>query len=128
MKDDKFIRIAFDRQLASVMNRTKWRELVDILDSNPDFAPETRLKYIDDEAAGGFCHLDSYLVKFGGFTRAIEWLEINPIRRERIGRLVAPKETDFSDWIREALNFHAIPFIETDGLFRINGYLQLATQ
>jgi len=118
------MQLAFDRQLVSVMNRTKWRELVDILGSNSDFVPQTRLKYIDGKAHDRFSYLDSYLIKFGGFTRAIEWLEINPLMREHVGWLVAHKETDFSDWIREALTSYSIPFVEADGLFRINGYLQ----
>nr|GFD43244.1 hypothetical protein [Tanacetum cinerariifolium] len=123
-KDDKYLQLAFDRQLVSVMNRTKWRELVDILGSNPDFTPQIRLKYIDGKAPDRFSYLDSYLIKFGGFTRAIEWFEINPILRERVGLLVAHKETDFSDWVREALTSYFIPFVEADCLFRINGYLQ----
>jgi len=55
-------------------------------------------------------------------------MDIDPVRRERVGRLVAPSETDFIDWVREALNRYSIPFVEADGLFRINGYLQPATR
>jgi hypothetical protein len=119
---DKLTEQIFDRQLVSVMNRTKWQRVAQTLTSNPVFNPQTRVQYLDGYV-GGFSHEDWDWVKSGD-TRVIEWMDIDPIKREHIGRLVEPAQSDFSNWVREALTSYSIPFVEADGLFRINGYLQ----
>lgn len=63
-----------------------------------------------------------------GETRIIKWLEIDPVCREWVGRLVAEQQTDFSDWVRESLLKHSVPFAEANGLFRIDAYLQPAAR
>ena len=41
-----------NNQLASVMNKTKWRELAELMTSNNDFNPVVRVKYLlDNEEA-----------------------------------------------------------------------------
>ncbi len=123
MRKDKLTQLIFDQQLVSVMNRTKWRELAKVLTSNEEFTPGIRLGYLDGYESTGFCGLDWEWVKFGE-SRVIKWLEISPIRRDYIGRLVKKQETDFSDWVRCSLTEYTIPFTESEGIFRIDAYLQ----
>jgi hypothetical protein len=123
MKSDKLTEFIFAQQLVSVMNRTKWRELAHILTSNEQFIPNVRVGYVNGYEATGFARLDWEWVKFGD-SRVIKWLEIDPIKRENIGRLIEQKTTDFSEWVRISLLSHSIPFTEIDSLFRIDGYLQ----
>lgn len=124
MQNDKLTEFIFANQLSSVMNRTKWKELAREMTSNPEFNPEVRIKYIDDELTGySFYHLDWEWVKFGD-ARIIEWMEIDSSRRVYVGRLVNKSTSDFSAWVRQSLQKHSIPFDETEGIFRINGYLK----
>ena len=97
-------------QLASAMNRTKWRNLAFAMVSNPAFIPQVREKHLlDKEEPTGFTFLDWEWVKYGE-TRGIDWLELSPIRRDYVGRLVADHQTDFSEWLRATLLSHSIPF------------------
>lgn len=112
-----------NNQLASVMNKTKWRELAELMTSNNDFSPVVRVKYLLDNELGGFSHLDWDWMKFGD-SREIEWLEIDPMRRDYVGMLVNKKEFDFTEWVRAALLSKTIPFDETDGIFKIRGYIR----
>ena len=110
-------------QLASVMNKTKWRKLASAMTSNCDFEPEVRVKHLlDKEEPGGFTLLDWEWVKYGE-TNWIDWMELSPIRREYVGRLVDDKQTDFTEWLRTALRSQSIPFEETDGIFTVRGYI-----
>jgi len=123
MRNDKLTQLIFDQQLISVMNRTKWRELAKALTSNKELTPDVKLGYLDGYESTSFCSLDWEWVKFGE-SRVIKWLEISPVRRDYIGRLVKEQETDFSDWVRSSLAEYTIPFTESGGTFRIDAYLQ----
>ncbi|MET4108496.1 DUF6678 family protein [Hymenobacter sp. UYP22] len=124
MQNDKIMEFIFANQLASVMNRTKWKELAQEMTYHPEFNPEVRIKYVNDELTGySFYHLDWEWVKSGD-VRVIEWMEIDSTRRTYVGRLVDKSTVDFSSWVRQALRKHSIPFDETEGIFRINGYLK----
>ena len=90
--------------------------------SNQEFYPKVRIKILQDELPTGFSHLDWEWVKFGN-SRVIEWMEIDSVKREHVGRLVDGKEKDYSEWIRRRLNTNSIPFDESDGIFRVLGYL-----
>jgi hypothetical protein len=122
-KPDRLTELIISRQLVSAMNKTKWKEVANVLTSNKVFIPDVRVKSVYNEQASGFCGYDWELIKHGE-SRDIEWMDIDPIKREHIGRLVEPAQSDFSNWVREALTSYSIPFVEADGLFRINGYLQ----
>jgi len=123
MRKDKLTELIFAQQLVSVMNQTKWWELAEVITSHRDFTPTVRLGYVDGYAPTGFSRLDWEWVKLGD-TRIIKWVEIDPVRYDWVGRLVTEQQTDFSDWVRESLLKHSIPFVQADGLFRIDAYLQ----
>lgn len=111
-------------QLASVMNKTKWRELAALMTSNPEFSPLVRTRHLLDKTqVTGFAYHDWECIKLGE-TNWIEWMEIDPIRRDYVGRLVDDKEVDFTEWVRAALLSKTIPFEEIDGVFKIRGYIR----
>ena len=110
-------------QLASAMNKTKWRKLAVAMTSKPDFEPQVRLKSLfDEEEPGGFTFLDWEWVKRGE-TNWIDWMELDPIRRDYVGRLVTDKQTDFAEWLKATLLAQFVPFEETDGIFKVRGYI-----
>jgi hypothetical protein len=122
-KPDRLTELIISRQLVSVMNKTKWKEVANALTSNEAFVPDVRVKSAYNEQPSGFCGYDWELIRHGE-SRDIEWMDIDPMKREYVGRLVERQKTDYSDWVREALSGHSIPFVEANGLFRITGYLQ----
>ncbi|EMR01908.1 DUF6678 family protein [Cesiribacter andamanensis] len=111
-------------QLVAVMNTTKWNELISELTADPAYEPRVRIKLLfDDENTGGFSPVWWHLVEEQGF-EYIEWLEINPIKEEQLGRLVAPRKKDYTAFIQQGLDKHAIPYELSNGIFRITGYLR----
>ena len=111
-------------QLASAMNKTKWQKMAATMTSYFDFEPQVRVKHLlDKEEPAGFTFLDWEWVEYGE-TKWIEWMELDPIRRDYVGRLIKDKKTDFTEWLRAALTSQSIPFEEVDGVFKVRGYIR----
>jgi len=92
------------------MINTKWRELVNVINSNDDFVPLVNIKLIREDSNNGKFSLVWWdEVESDGF-RLIEWLDINPIKEEFVGRIVKPKLTDYSKFIENGLKKHTIPY------------------
>jgi hypothetical protein len=51
--------------------------------------------------------------------RELDWLEINPVVMEHIGRLVAPKRHNYLNDIIELLNSEEIPYLIIEGMVRV---------
>jgi hypothetical protein len=101
--NEQNLKFIADNQLASFMNKTKWCELANAFTSNEKFEPEVRLKYLrDKDAMPGFSLLDWEWVR-SGESSCIEWMDIDPIKRVRQGRLIKDKEYDFSSFVESTL-------------------------
>ena len=112
-----------ERQLSSVMNKTKWYELEKALNGSEDFIPYVRYKLIYDENPNaGFTAV--WWHELLEIAETIEWLEVDPFKREWLGRLVADRVTDFSDVVSAQLTQYSIPYSIENGMFRIWGYLR----
>lgn len=86
-----------EKQLASAMNKTKWRKLAAAMTSSHVFEPQVRVKHLlDKDEPAGFTFLDWEWVKYGE-TKWIDWMELHPIRRDYVGRLVDDKQADFTE-------------------------------
>ena len=110
-------------QLASAMNKTKWRKLASAMTSNPDFEPQVRVKHLLDKVEpSGFTFLDWEWVK-NGETKWVDWIELSSVRKDYIGRLIDDKQTNFTEWLRAALIGQSIPFEEIDCIFKVRGYI-----
>lgn len=120
--EEKYLKFINENQLVSVMNKTKWSELADAMTSGIDFEPIVRLKYLlDADAMPGFSLLDWEWVRDGN-TRCIEWMDIDPIKREHTGQLIPDKETDFSAFVIEKLKENNIPYSIENCIYRVWGY------
>ncbi|MCG9963945.1 DUF6678 family protein [Shewanella cutis] len=110
-------------QLTSVMSLTKWRKLEQALHEEPEFVPHVRYKLlVEDGPNPSFTPV--WWHELLEIADSIEWLEIDPFKREKIGRLLPEKTTDFSDYIQTQLHKYAIPFSIETQRFRIWGYLR----
>ncbi|MFC1609731.1 DUF6678 family protein [Myxococcota bacterium] len=106
-------------QLVSVMNDTKWRELQVVITEELSFRPRYRVKCL--RGADDFYWDTDWHTHLPTF-KEIEWLEIDPICKERQGRLVPDIATDKSAELESLLQSVSIPFERRDGLIRVYGY------
>lgn len=116
---DKYI---IEHQLSSCMNNTKWRELVEEITKDQDYNPSVNIKTVfEKENNNSFSTVWWEEVESEGYN-LIEFLEINPIKEEFVGRLVKPKTTDYTKFIESGLKKHSIPYEVNEGIFKIYGY------
>ena len=114
------------RGLASFMNTTRWRALVDAVQAELPFPPPFQLQPVigdreppwNVEAVdywGGWSELEPFF--------AIEWMRVLPRYRKSAGRLVADEWVDGTDAFRALLTRLHIPFrADEAGTFWIYGY------
>ncbi len=122
---DKDSQFAQENGSVSFMNNTRWRSLAEILSSQKEFEPMVRLKYLrDTEPMPGFSFLDWEWIKHGN-PACIEWMDIDPIKRERQGKLIPDKETDLRKYIKASLNKAKIKYSIEDRKFRVWGYAKI---
>lgn len=119
--NEKLLKIIDKRQLVSVMNRTKWRELCEEFEKVHELNVNVRYKMISSDELNGFSPV--WWNELLEESTAIEWIEFNPINKEHIGRLVSDKETDISEVILGILKKHNIPYSIEKAYFRVWGYL-----
>ncbi len=119
--NEKFINMINNRQLVSVMNKTKWRELCRDFEELHSLNISIRYKLITSDEITGFSPVwwDELFEK----STAIEWLDFNPIVSEYRGRLISNKESDRSTEIIGVLQRHGIKYSIQESYFRIWGYL-----
>jgi hypothetical protein len=116
-----------DNSLTSFMNKTKWRELAAGLTSSEEFEPQVSIKILRDESPSGFSLLDWEWVKFGD-SSCIEWIEIDPVKKESLGRLVSDRETDYSEFVLSVLNRNNIPYSKLNGNYKVWGFANAENQ
>ena len=120
---EQIIKTINELQLVSVMNKTKWRSLAEGIQSEDGLFPMVREKIIGTvEKPTEFSGYDWECLRLGS-TSYIEWLEIDPIQKTRIGSLVSEKETDCSEAIKRILVKYNIPYTIEGNCFRIWGYI-----
>ena len=114
------MKVIAERQLVSVMNQTKWRELCQEFSQNNELDPSVRLKYIYSNEVFGFSPVWWHEILLEA--RAIEWLDFNPIKREPSDRIVSAKKTNISNEILKILKIHNIPYSMEQSYIRVWGY------
>lgn len=111
-----------ENQLTSYMNHTKWVAFVKGINSIDGYEPMVNIKQIfDEENNGAFTQVNWTEVAQDGFER-IERIQIDPIKKQYVGRLVAPQTTDFTEQLKTSLDKHHIPYDFEGGIFTIYGY------
>jgi len=119
--NEVLLKIINDRQLVSVMNETKWREMCGEFEAIHDLGVHVRYKNITSDQLYGFSS-----VRWDQLFReavSIEWIDFNPIKKEHRGRLISDKETDISGVILSIFKKHSIPYSIENGCYRVWGYL-----
>jgi len=119
--NETLVKIIDDRQLVSVMNKTKWRKLCGEFEEIHELGVSVRYKMITSDKLYGFSPV--WWDQLFRETVAVEWIDFDPKKRERRGQLVSDKETDISDVILGIFKNHNIPYSLENDCFRVWGYL-----
>jgi hypothetical protein len=123
-KDDERLQRYIEReQLCSVMNNTKWREMVEALQSIARFQVKFRVKCLRDAQPPLDYWQGSFPYHVPTF-KVIEWLDINPLMKIHRGQLLDDEVIDFTDQVISALELKNIPHLREDEAIRIWGYIR----
>ena len=119
---EEILKYVTRHQLTSSMNNTKWREFQAAITSRMDFDPPVMIKdLLLPQPDPGFAPIWWTEFEQEGYAH-IEWIKIWPFREEPRGRLIAPEVTDFSPFIKDALESHNIPYEYENKIFTVYGY------
>ena len=102
------------------MNNTKWIRFASAICSEAKYEPFVRIKDLLTEESSGFSLMDWTFSEFN--PARLEWVDIDPIKREHLGKLIPDKETDISDYVKKALIQSNTPYSIEGKYFRIWGY------
>ena len=119
--NDATLKLVNQRQLVSVMNKTKWTELCNSFDCENKASPNVRYKLIYSEQEFGFSKI--WWNQLLHECEAIEWIDFRLVLREHRGNLLPDKEIDISKQIKEALQAHDIPYSVEGENLRVWGYI-----
>ena len=122
--DKKLLNTINNRQLVSVMNQTKWRELCDDFAQLRALKISVRYKLVTGEV-DGFSPV--WWDELFEYSPQIEWIEFNPIVKEYRGRLVTDNQVDRSEEILNVFRKHSIRYSKEQSHFKVWGYLSPET-
>jgi hypothetical protein len=119
--NENLLNIINSRQLVSVMNNTKWRELCEEFEKLQHLNLKVRYKLITTDQLLGFSPV--WWRELFEHASQIEWLEFDPIVTEHRGQLITHKEINKSVEILNVLQKHSIRYSKEQSYFRVWGYI-----
>lgn len=117
-----------DRNLVSIMNNTKWRELQDAVINTLLFPPPYQCKYLLE----GILYPEEFETDvwyWGDWEEGIEpfysveWIRVRPRYLKHRGKLVSPELIDITDDFVNILKALSIPYRLEKDTYYIYGYL-----
>ena len=122
----KLTKYIYENGYSSLLNNTKWKEIVAVLENIENYNPRVYIKYIleteiDNKSKISYHPVWWSEVECEGF-EYIEYLEINPIKETYIGRLIEKRKEDFTRIIQRGLDKYTIPYENDSGIIKIYGY------
>jgi hypothetical protein len=125
----KVVAVLNKKQLASVMNNTKWEQLQKFVIDTLPFTPPYQVKYVLEDAPYPETFIEDVWY-WGDWEQglrpfySIEWLRIRPRYVKSRGRLIEPERFDITDEFIELLQKLNIPFVKEDSIICIYGYVK----
>lgn len=108
--------------LVSVMNHTKWREAIQVLQDVMGYSVRFRLKVVRGSEPPIDYWDGSFPNHVGETYKGIEWMEVNTLVRLWEAGAYTGKVDDHSLRLAAALDAKNIPFHLAEGIIRIQGY------
>ena len=118
--------------LGSVMSDTKWREAIQVLKDIMGFNVRFRVKVVRGAEPSADYWDGSFPEHFMSPSyKGVEWLEVKTFadlyeERPETGRHRTEKVVDYGDKLAEAFREKSIPFHQTTGIIRIQGYTRFS--
>lgn len=106
-----------EHNFVSVMNNTKWNKLATAIESDAQKEPCVSVKFLYEAEPTGYSLMDWDLENHN--CTLFEWIDIDPIKRIRVGALVPDKEIDLNSHVLEMLNQNNIPYSMENGMYRV---------
>jgi hypothetical protein len=125
---EKVIEATAERNLGSMMNDTKWKELQNAMENELPFEPPYDLKRVlnEDSCATDFDNDVWYLGDWSDEALlpffSIEWVKIRPRYIKSRGRLVKGEMTDETEKFIAILNKYNLPYEIQGRTYVIYGY------
>lgn len=117
-----------ERNLVSIMNDTKWRELQDAVINTLLFPPPYQGKYLLDdrlypeEFETDVSYWGDWIEGIAPFY-TVEWIRVRPRYLKYRGRLVSPEVIDITDDFAKLLKELSIPYRQENETYTIYGYI-----
>ncbi|WP_144511009.1 DUF6678 family protein [Bacillus sp. FJAT-22090] len=124
----RVIKTVAEKNLVSIMNDTKWRELQDAVINNLLFPPPYQAKYLLEDILHPE-EFESDVWYWGDWKEGIEpfyhveWIRVRPKYLKHRGRLVSPELIDITDDFIKLLKELSIPYQLDDDTYYIYGYI-----
>lgn len=124
---EKVMNAVSERQLASIMNNTKWRELQTAVLNTLPFPPPFQAKYVlvespsPSEFEDDVWYLGDWVEGLMPFYN-IEWIRVRPRRIVNTGRLIPPEIIDITEEFKGILKEYSIPYYCDNESIYIYGY------
>lgn len=124
---DKVMEAVSERQLASVMNTTKWTELQTAVHNTLPFPPPFQAKYVLTESPSPH-EFEDDVWYVGDWVEglmpfyAVEWIRVRPRRVVHTGRLIPPELIDITEEFIGILKEYSIPYYLSNDSIYIYGY------
>lgn len=125
---EKVMNAVSERQLASIMNNTKWRELQSAVLNTLPFPPPFQAKYVLEDAPSpnefedDVWYVGDWIEGLMPFYH-VEWINVRPRHLVSKGRLVQPEVIDITEKFIGILNEHSIPYYRDSKSIYIYGYI-----
>jgi len=119
--NEALLKVIDQRQLVSVMNKTKWKELCSSFSDKCKISPVVRYKLIYEDNILGFSKV--WWNELFDDSAAIEWLDFDPIEHEFRGHLLSDKDTDIRSEILDVFRKFNISYSIEGKYYRVWGYI-----
>ncbi|MBD3922935.1 hypothetical protein H8B09_29780 [Paenibacillus sp. PR3] len=116
-----------ERQLTSIMNKTKWKELQTAVLKILPFPPPFQAKYVlvestsPNEFEEDVWYVGDWVEGLMPFYD-VEWIRVRPRRIVNIGRLISPEVIDITEEFIGILKEYSIPYHCSSDSIYIYGY------
>lgn len=124
----KVIQVVSERQLASIMNNTKWEELQTAVLNTLPFPPPYQAKYVledvpyPNEFEDDVWYMGDWIEGLMPFFH-IEWIRVRARRVVKKGMLIQPEVTDITEEFIRILKDYSIPYYRDNQSIYIYGYI-----
>lgn len=116
-----------ERQLVSIMNKTKWNELQTAVLNTLPFPPPFQAKYVlvespsPNEFEDDVWYVGDWVEGLMPFYE-VEWIRVRPRRIVNKGKLIPPEVIDITEEFIGILKEYSIPYYRSNESIYIYGY------